>query len=121
MLGKGEKRLVAAYSAAHFAPKHENVELVQLVSFGCGIDSITSDEVRRILENGDKFYTQIKIDEINNLGAVKIRVRSLLSAVDLKNKEAQLKNTKTIQHKSERETNFDSHESIVNLATTEAI
>lgn len=109
------------YSAAHFATKHDNVELVQLVSFGCGIDSITSDEVRRILENGDKFYTQIKIDEINNLGAVKIRVRSLLSAVDLKNKEAQLKNAKTIQHKSERETSFDSRESIIDLATTEAI
>lgn len=75
------------YSAAHFATKHENVELIQLVSFGCGIDSITGDEVRRILEQGNKFYTQIKIDEINNLGAVKIRVRSLLSAIDLHNKE----------------------------------
>lgn len=75
------------YAAADFATKHDNVELVQLVSFGCGIDSITSDEVRRILEDGDKFYTQIKIDEINNLGAVKIRIRSLLSAIDLKNKE----------------------------------
>lgn len=75
------------YMAADFATKHDNVELVQLVSFGCGIDSITSDEVRRILENGNKFYTQIKIDEINNLGAVKIRIRSLLSAIDLKRKE----------------------------------
>ncbi len=75
------------YAAAHFATQHENIELVQLVSFGCGIDSITSDEVRRILEARGKFYTQIKIDEINNLGAVKIRIRSLLSALDLKNKE----------------------------------
>ncbi|RAX54432.1 2-hydroxyglutaryl-CoA dehydratase [Helicobacter sp. 16-1353] len=76
------------YSAANFAKKYDNVELVQLVSFGCGIDSITTDEVRRILENGDKFYTQIKIDEINNLGAVKIRIRSLLSAMEVKQKEA---------------------------------
>lgn len=75
------------YSAANFATKHDNIELVQLVSFGCGIDSITSDEVRRILEDGNKFYTQIKIDEISNLGAVKIRIRSLLSALDLKNKK----------------------------------
>lgn len=74
------------YSAAYFASKYDNVELVQLVSFGCGIDSITSDEVRRILEENNKFYTQIKIDEINNLGAIKIRIRSLLSTLDLKNK-----------------------------------
>ena len=58
------------------------MELVQLVSFGCGIDAITTDEVRRILENGGKLYTQLKIDEINNLGAVRIRIRSLLAAMD---------------------------------------
>ena len=55
---------------------------VQLVSFGCGIDAITTDEVRSILENGGKLYTQLKIDEINNLGAVRIRIRSLLAAMD---------------------------------------
>ena len=54
----------------------------RLVSFGCGIDAITTDEVRRILEAGDKLYTQLKIDEINNLGAVRIRIRSLLAAID---------------------------------------
>lgn len=85
------------YAAADFATKHDNVELVQLVSFGCGIDSITSDEVRRILENGDKFYTQIKIDEINNLGAVKIRIRSLLSAIDLKNKEKHIAKSHSVE------------------------
>ena len=68
------------YSAAEFASKYENAELVQLVSFGCGIDAITSDEVRAILEKNSKFYTQIKIDEINNLGAAKIRIRSMLEA-----------------------------------------
>lgn len=85
------------YAAADFATKHDNVELVQLVSFGCGIDSITSDEVRRILEDGDKFYTQIKIDEINNLGAVKIRIRSLLSAIDLKNKEKHIAKSHSVE------------------------
>ena len=57
------------------------MQLIQLVSFGCGVDAITSDEVRDILERNGKIYTQIKIDEITNLGAVKIRIRSLLAAV----------------------------------------
>ena len=57
------------------------LELVQLVSFGCGIDAITTDELRAILEGKGKHYTQLKIDEITNLGAVKIRLRSLLSAL----------------------------------------
>lgn len=69
------------YEAARYACEHENVELVQLVSFGCGLDAITTDQVKDILEQGNKLYTQIKIDEINNLGAAKIRLRSLLSAV----------------------------------------
>ena len=78
------------YRAADFASKHENVNLVQLVSFGCGLDAITSDEVRSILEKNGKLYTQIKIDEINNLGVVKIRLRSLLAAVEAeKNKNTQ--------------------------------
>ena len=70
------------YNAAKYATLHEDVELIQLVSFGCGIDAITTDEVRSILENGGKLYTQLKIDEINNLGAVKIRLRSLLGAME---------------------------------------
>ena len=69
------------YSAAKYVAvnKNPNINLVQLVSFGCGVDAVTSDEVRSILESSGKIYTQIKIDEITNLGAVKIRLRSLFS------------------------------------------
>lgn len=70
------------YRAARYAAEHSDTELVQLVSFGCGVDAITTDEVRSILEAADKYYTQIKIDEITNLGAVKIRLRSLIGAID---------------------------------------
>lgn len=70
------------YRAADFVAKRKNVNLVQLVSFGCGLDAITTDEVRTILERNGKLYTQIKIDEINNLGVVKIRLRSMLAAID---------------------------------------
>ena len=78
------------YRSAHFVAERDNVNLVQLVSFGCGLDAITSDEVRAILEKNGKLYTQIKIDEINNLGVVKIRLRSLLAAVEAeKNKNTQ--------------------------------
>ncbi len=68
------------YAAAKYIKDHPNMELVQLVSFGCGVDAITTDEVREILEREGKIYTQIKIDEITNLGAVKIRLKSLLAA-----------------------------------------
>lgn len=74
------------YRAAQFACENPDVELVQLVSFGCGVDAITTDEVRRILEESGKLYTQIKIDEITNLGAVKIRFRSLLGALEMREK-----------------------------------
>lgn len=70
------------YAAAKYVTERKDMELVQLVSFGCGVDAITTDEVREILERNNKIYTQIKIDEITNLGAVKIRVRSLLAAID---------------------------------------
>lgn len=69
------------YAAAKYISDKDNMNLVQLVSFGCGVDAITTDEVREILEKSGKIYTQIKIDEITNLGAVKIRLRSLLSAI----------------------------------------
>lgn len=72
------------YRSARYAVEHDDVELVQLVSFGCGVDAITTDEVRSILEDNGKYYTQIKIDEITNLGAVKIRLRSLLGALEEK-------------------------------------
>ena len=70
------------YSAANFVVHKENAQLIQLVSFGCGIDAITTDEIRAIIEAGDKIYTQLKIDEINNLGAAKIRIRSMIAAVE---------------------------------------
>ena len=70
------------YSAAKYITTHSNCELVQLVSFGCGIDAITGDEIRDIVEKSGHLYTQIKIDEINNLGAVRIRIRSLLAAME---------------------------------------
>ena len=69
------------YQAAHYVCDNKDMNLVQLVSFGCGIDAITTDEVRDILRKQDKFYTQIKIDEIDNLGAARIRLRSLKEAI----------------------------------------
>ncbi|MCL2856676.1 MAG: acyl-CoA dehydratase activase [Oscillospiraceae bacterium] len=69
------------FSAAKFVAEHETSQLIQLVSFGCGLDAVTSDEVRDILRSSGKFYTQLKIDEISNLGAAKIRLRSLLAAI----------------------------------------
>jgi predicted nucleotide-binding protein (sugar kinase/HSP70/actin superfamily) len=71
------------YAAAKWvAAQGPWVNLVQLVSFGCGVDAITTDEVRSILEAAGKIYTQIKIDEISNMGAVNIRLRSLFAAVE---------------------------------------
>jgi predicted nucleotide-binding protein (sugar kinase/HSP70/actin superfamily) len=71
------------YAAAKWvAGEKASVNLVQLVSFGCGVDAITTDEVRAILEGAGKIYTQIKIDEISNMGAVNIRLRSLFSAAE---------------------------------------
>ena len=70
------------YRAAEYVSRNEDMNLVQLVSFGCGIDAITTDEMRSILEKNGKLYTQIKIDEINNLGVVRIRLRSMLAAIE---------------------------------------
>lgn len=72
------------YNAADYVSSHDNMYLVQLVSFGCGLDAVTTDEVRDILERNHQLYTQIKIDEINNLGAVRIRLRSLFAAMERK-------------------------------------
>ena len=69
------------YAAADFVGKHDNLELVQLNSFGCGVDAVTTDQVEEILTSYGKMYTLIKIDEINNLGAVRIRIRSLLASM----------------------------------------
>ena len=70
------------YNAARYVCEQPDMQLVQLVSFGCGTDAITGDEVRSILEEGGKLYTQLKIDDISNLGAVKIRIRSLMAAME---------------------------------------
>ena len=70
------------YAAARYCCTQRDMDLVQLVSFGCGVDAITSDETREILQAGGKLYTQLKIDEITNLGAVRIRLRSLFAALD---------------------------------------
>jgi len=72
------------YHAACYAVEHDDVAFIQLVSFGCGLDAITTDEVREILEKGGKLYTQLKIDDIDNLGAVKIRIRSLMAAMEMR-------------------------------------
>ena len=69
------------YAAAKYIGNIADMNLIQLVSFGCGVDAITTDEVRSILEEKGKIYTQLKIDEITNLGAVKIRLRSLFAAI----------------------------------------
>ena len=72
------------YAAASFVKTREDLDLIQLNSFGCGLDAVTTDQVNDILSNSDKIYTCLKIDEVNNLGAARIRVRSLLSALRVK-------------------------------------
>ena len=69
------------YAAAKWCTQQKDGDLVQLVSFGCGLDAITTDETREILQSGGKLYTQLKIDEITNLGTVNIRLRSLFAAL----------------------------------------
>ncbi|MGN8895495.1 acyl-CoA dehydratase activase [Flavonifractor sp. HCP28S3_F3] len=70
------------YNAARYVCTQPDMQVVQLVSFGCGTDAITTDELRDILEKGGKLYTQLKIDDISNLGAVTIRIRSLMAAME---------------------------------------
>ena len=81
------------YAAAEYVGKHDFLEMIQLNSFGCGVDAVTTDEVEEILTSYDNMYTLIKIDEINNLGAVRIRIRSLLASM---NKRIQIKKEKGI-------------------------
>ena len=70
------------YNAARYVCTQPDMAFIQLVSFGCGVDAITTDELRSILEEAGELYTQLKIDDISNLGAVKIRIRSLMAALD---------------------------------------
>ena len=74
------------YAAASFVALRTNIELIQLNSFGCGLDAVTSDQVQEILHNNGKIYTTLKIDEGNNLGAARIRIRSLKAALNERDK-----------------------------------
>ena len=72
------------YSAAEFVGRRDDMDMIQLNSFGCGIDAVTTDQVNEILEKCNKLYTVLKIDEVNNLGAVRIRIRSLIAAIAMR-------------------------------------
>ena len=80
------------YAAAAFVRTRDDLDLIQLNSFGCGLDAVTTDQVNDILSGSDKIYTCLKIDEVNNLGAARIRIRSLLSAIRVREKK-QMKRT----------------------------
>ena len=75
------------YAAASYVKTVDNLDLIQLNSFGCGLDAVTTDQVNDILSGSDKIYTCLKIDEVNNLGAARIRIRSLLSAIRVREKQ----------------------------------
>lgn len=98
-LGKVERPLIVSdqwmyhsrlYKAANYVKTSNNLELIQLFSFGCGLDAVTTDCVRDILSKSNKIYTVLKIDEVSNLGAARIRIRSLISAVKIRNKKGYL-------------------------------
>ena len=90
------------YAAAEFVRERDDMELIQLNSFGCGLDAVTTDQVNEILEGSNKLYTVLKIDEVNNLGAVRIRIRSLISAMRMR-RERQIKAEPkpTVYHRTE--------------------
>ena len=75
------------YAAANFVKERDNLDLIQLNSFGCGLDAVTTDQVNEILSNSSKIYTCLKIDEVNNLGAARIRIRSLIAAIRVKEQQ----------------------------------
>ena len=94
-LGDPERPIVALdqwmyhsrlYRAAAFVKTRDDLDMIQLNSFGCGLDAVTTDQVNDILSGSDKIYTCLKIDEVNNLGAARIRVRSLLAALRIRNR-----------------------------------
>ncbi|MBQ7841094.1 MAG: 2-hydroxyacyl-CoA dehydratase [Lachnospiraceae bacterium] len=95
-LGKPDRPLIVSdqwmyhsrlYAAASFVRTREDLDLIQLNSFGCGLDAVTTDQVNDILSGSGKIYTCLKIDEVNNLGAARIRIRSLLSAIRVREKK----------------------------------
>ena len=75
------------YAAASYVRLTDNLDLIQLNSFGCGLDAVTTDQVNDILSGSDKIYTCLKIDEVNNLGAARIRIRSLISALRVRERQ----------------------------------
>ena len=82
-------------AAANFVKTREDLDLIQLNSFGCGLDAVTTDEVNEILDRkSDKIYTCLKIDEVNNLGAARIRIRSLIAAIRAKQAQNKTRNIK---------------------------
>ncbi|RHT39505.1 2-hydroxyglutaryl-CoA dehydratase [Clostridium sp. AM30-24] len=100
-LGKVERPLVVTdqwmyhsrlYAAASFVKTQDNLDLVQLNSFGCGLDAVTTDQVSDILTRSGKIYTVLKIDEVNNLGAARIRIRSLISALRVREERRYTRN-----------------------------
>ena len=95
-LGKVERPIMAMdqwtyhtrlYSAASFVKTRDDLDMIQLNSFGCGLDAVTTDNVNDILSSGNKIYTVLKIDEVNNLGAARIRIRSLIAALKVRDKK----------------------------------
>lgn len=95
-LAKAERPLIVTdqwmyhsrlYRAASFVKTQENLDFIQLNSFGCGLDAVTVDQARDILTGSDKIYTVLKIDEVNNLGAARIRIRSLLAAIRVRSEK----------------------------------
>ncbi len=90
------------YAAANFIKKRDDLDIIQLNSFGCGLDAVTTDQVQEILSRSGKIYTCLKIDEVNNLGAARIRVRSLLAAIRVRDEK-----------KPEREVQTDAFERVL--------
>ncbi len=80
------------YAAANYVKTRDDLDMIQLNSFGCGLDAVTTDAVNDILSKSGKIYTCLKIDEVNNLGAARIRIRSLISAIRVRDKK-QVKRT----------------------------
>ncbi len=87
------------YSAAEFVLKRDDLELIQLNSFGCGLDAVTTDQLSEILEGSGKLYTVLKIDEVNNLGAARIRIRSLLAAMNMRREHNILSTSASVAYK----------------------
>ncbi|MBQ6236556.1 MAG: 2-hydroxyacyl-CoA dehydratase, partial [Clostridia bacterium] len=86
------------YNAAEFVCWCDELELVQLFSFGCGLDAVTTDQVQEILEKSGKLYTVLKIDEVGNLGAARIRIRSLIAAMNERSKRRVCSNPQPIKY-----------------------